>query len=193
VSGPPRRIRPFLDRLRRRGGGSTRAAVAGDHAFMVEIGIGLGSNIGDKAGNVLRAVAEMQASGEVRDLALSSLYRTAPWGNVEQDWFVNACAVARTALPPERLLALFQACEARMGRERIIHWGPRNIDIDLLYYDGIDRRDPDLTLPHPEMLNRAFVLVPLMELRPGLIIDGVPIADALAKLDATDIARLEQA
>jgi 2-amino-4-hydroxy-6-hydroxymethyldihydropteridine diphosphokinase len=158
---------------------------------MIEIGIGLGSNIGDKAENVRRAARELGASGDIRDLTLSSLYRTAPWGNVAQDWFVNACAVARTALAPERVLALFQACEARMGRERIVRWGPRTIDIDLLYYDAVVRDDPGLTLPHPEMLNRAFVLVPLLERRPALAIGATPIAEALGRLDAGDVVRLE--
>jgi 2-amino-4-hydroxy-6-hydroxymethyldihydropteridine diphosphokinase len=157
---------------------------------MAEVGFGLGSNIGAKAQNVRRAVRELASSGLVGGLTLSSLYRTAPWGNVDQDWFVNACAVGQTDASPHDLLALCLACEARMGRERLVRWGPRIIDIDLLYYGALTVDDPTLTLPHPEMLRRAFVLVPLRELRPQLTVSGKPIAEVLQSLDVNDIERL---
>ncbi len=157
---------------------------------VVEIGISLGRNIGDKAAMIRRAGRELEASGEIYDLVLSPLYRTAPWGNVDQDWFVNACAVARTALAPEPLLRLFQACELRLGRERVVHWGPRTIDIDLLYYDDLALDDPDLTVPHREMLNRAFVLVPLAELRPDRVVRGVRVADAAERIGRDGMERL---
>ncbi|MBV8567808.1 MAG: 2-amino-4-hydroxy-6-hydroxymethyldihydropteridine diphosphokinase [Methylobacteriaceae bacterium] len=160
---------------------------------MFEVGFGLGSNIGDKAANVRRAVREIEASRAVADLMLSSLYRTAPWGYTDQDWFINACAVGRTSLGPWDLLKLCLKCEARMGRERIIRWGPRNIDIDLLYYDDLKIEEPTLRLPHPQMINRAFVLVPLAELRPALVVDGVAITEAIARLDTSGIVRLDEA
>ena len=159
---------------------------------MIEVGFGLGSNIGDKAANVRRAAHELSASGAVADLTLSSLYRTAPWGYTDQDWFINACAVGRTSLEPRQLLELCLEGEARMGRQRIIHWGPRNIDIDLLYYDDLKLENPTLQLPHPQMLNRAFVLVPLAELRPALVIGGIPIAEAITRLDTSGILRLDE-
>jgi 2-amino-4-hydroxy-6-hydroxymethyldihydropteridine diphosphokinase len=158
---------------------------------MYEVGLSLGSNIGDKVANIRRAIDEIHASGAIAGLTLSSLYRTAPWGNVDQDWFVNACAIGRSAWAPAALLDMCLECERRMGRERIVHWGPRTIDIDLLYVDDLVVSTADLELPHPEMLNRAFVLVPLAELRPELAIGGVRILEALKRLDATDIVRME--
>jgi 2-amino-4-hydroxy-6-hydroxymethyldihydropteridine diphosphokinase len=157
---------------------------------MVEVGFSLGSNIGDKAANIRRAIGEIESSGAIRDIELSSLYRTAPWGNLDQDWFVNACAVGHTDWAPVELLRMCQECERRMGRQRIVHWGPRNIDVDLLYRGDVVLDTPELKLPHPEMLNRAFVLVPLAELRPQLAIGGVRIVDALGRLDASEIVRL---
>jgi len=157
---------------------------------MIEIGLGFGSNIGDKAGHILQAAREVQAGGPVRNFRLSSLYRSAPWGNVDQDWFVNACGIGETALSPQDLLHFVQGIEQRMGRQRIVHWGPRNIDIDVIYY-GAEKLDlPDLTIPHAEVLNRAFVLVPLLELKPELMLGPVAARDALAKLDSSDMVRI---
>ncbi len=154
---------------------------------MTEIGIGLGSNMGDKAQQILTAVHELKIAGHVFDLSLSSLYRTAPWGNLDQDWFVNACAVAKTDLSAEALLAEVQRIEIKMGRTRVVHWGPRSIDIDILFYGDTRVETPNLTVPHAELLNRAFVLVPLLELKPDLKLGGKPVREALARLDATDI------
>jgi len=157
---------------------------------MIEFGLGFGSNMGDKAGHIFRALQALEASKQVKNFRLSGLYRTAPWGNVDQDWFVNACGVGETALGAHELLALVQAIELKMGRERIIHWGPRNIDIDVLYY-GDTRVDlPDLTVPHVELLNRAFVLVPLLELRPNLELGGVQLSEAVKELDASEVIKL---
>lgn len=158
---------------------------------MVEVGFGLGSNIGDKAGNVRRAAQELSGSGLVRDLTLSSLYRTAPWGNVDQDWFVNACAVGQSDASAHDLLAFCLDCEQRMGRRRVVRWGPRLIDIDLLYCGSLVLHEPGLTLPHPEMLNRAFVLVPLLELRPDLTIAGQRVAEAAKSLATDEIEPIE--
>ena len=159
---------------------------------MIESGLGFGSNMGDKAGHILQAVAEIQAAGAVQNFRLSGLYRTAPWGNLDQDWFVNACGIGETALSPTQLLHFVQGIEQRMGRKRIIHWGPRTIDIDLLYYGSAKLDLPDLMIPHVEVLNRAFVLVPLLELKPDLVLGGVTASDALAKLDSSDMVRLSQ-
>ena len=158
---------------------------------MVEMGLGFGSNIGDKAGHIFQAVREIQAEGTIRNFRLSSLYRTAPWGNIDQDWFVNACGIGETDLSPQDLLALVQSIEQKMGRQRIVHWGPRNIDIDVLFY-GAEKLDlPELTIPHVQVLNRAFVLVPLLELKPDLSLGGILASDALARLDASDMVRLD--
>ena len=159
---------------------------------MTEIGLGFGSNIGVKADNIFQAVQEIGASGHVRNLRLSSLYRTAPWGNIEQDWFVNACAIAETDLSAPELLDLVQSVERKMGRQRIVHWGPRNIDIDVLFYGDARVDMPNLTIPHVELLNRAFVIVPLLELAPSLVIGGTPLREALQRLDAADVIKIDR-
>jgi 2-amino-4-hydroxy-6-hydroxymethyldihydropteridine diphosphokinase len=129
----------------------------------------------------------LESSGLVSGLRCSAMYRSAPWGDVDQDWFINACAVGRTQADPEALLRGCQEIEAEMGRERTRRWGPRNIDVDILFYDDGRINSSILKLPHPELLNRAFVLVPLLELRPDLEITGIRLSDALAKLDHGDI------
>ena len=139
----------------------------------VEVGIGLGSNMGDKPANIARAVALLGERGLIDRIEMSSLYRTPPWGVTEQDWFVNACLVGQTRLPPEALLAGLQQIERDMGRVRVLRWGPRLIDLDILYFDDIAAHSAALTLPHPEMHNRGFVMIPLAEIRPELMLAGV--------------------
>jgi 2-amino-4-hydroxy-6-hydroxymethyldihydropteridine diphosphokinase len=156
---------------------------------MVEVGFGFGSNIGDKIANVTAAIAALRGSGLVHRLKTSSMYRTAPWGDVEQDWFINACAIGLSPAAPQDLLACCQAIEARMGRQPTRRWGPRNIDVDILFYDELEIENPGLQLPHKELLNRAFVLVPLLEIRPDLEVLGIRLADALTRLAPTEIDR----
>jgi 2-amino-4-hydroxy-6-hydroxymethyldihydropteridine diphosphokinase len=150
------------------------------HSKPVEIGLGLGSNIGDKPANIARALDLLRAREAVEITAVSSIYRTAPWGYLEQDSFANACALARTRLSPAALLMEVKAVEAEMGREKTIRWGPRLIDIDILFYGDLPLAEPDLILPHKELFNRAFVLVPLTEIAPHLRIAGRSIAEAAA-------------
>ncbi len=148
----------------------------------VRIGLGLGSNIGDRPGNIKTALARLEAEGICEITALSSLYRTAPWGFVEQESFANACALAWTRLEPEALLAQIKRIETEMGRQETLRWGPRLIDIDILFYGDAALARPDLVLPHKELFNRAFVLVPLAEIAPDLRIAGRSIAEAAARL-----------
>jgi 2-amino-4-hydroxy-6-hydroxymethyldihydropteridine diphosphokinase len=156
----------------------------------VEVAFGLGSNLGDKPGNIARAIACLEAAGLVGELARSGLYRTAPWGPVEQDWYVNACAVGVTDLPPAELLTRIKALETALGRVETLRWGPRVIDIDILYYGDVVLETPRLKLPHPGLLNRAFVLVPLAELRPKRTIGGITIEQAAAAADASGVLRI---
>jgi len=156
----------------------------------VEIALGLGSNVGDKAGFIRQAASLLGTLGLIRDLSLSSLYRTAPWGHVEQDWFVNACAWGYTALRPADLLDRIKALEAEIGRTTTVRWGPRVIDIDILYYGDVELDTPRLILPHKEILNRAFVLVPLAEIRPGRCIGGIALDEAIARLGDQGVVRL---
>jgi 2-amino-4-hydroxy-6-hydroxymethyldihydropteridine diphosphokinase len=146
--------------------------------------LALGSNVGDKAASLRRALRAIAAEQGIELTAVSRLYRTAPWGKTDQDWFVNACALARTKLAPEALLERVKRLEVELGREPTERWGPRVIDIDLIAYDGITLKAERLTLPHPELFNRAFVLVPLAELAPDLVIAGVRVGDAAARLGA---------
>ncbi|MCT8972669.1 2-amino-4-hydroxy-6-hydroxymethyldihydropteridine diphosphokinase [Microbaculum marinisediminis] len=139
---------------------------------MTEVGFSLGSNIGDKTGRLIRALEALFAGPDLAFVACSSFYKTAPWGYADQDWFVNLCAVGETSLPPERLLALCKHVEQVVGRQDTFRWGPRVIDVDILYYGGDEISEPGLAIPHRELFNRGFVLVPLAEIRPGLVLSG---------------------
>ncbi len=156
----------------------------------VEVAFQFGSNVGEKADNIARAVRVMEAAGIADDLRVSPSYRTPPWGGVPQDWFVNTCAVGTTRLTAFELLRRVKAAEVTLGRIETVRWGPRVIDIDILYR-GDDLIDTEtLTLPHRDVLNRAFVLVPLADLVPDRLIHGIRVADAAARLDAAGIERL---
>jgi 2-amino-4-hydroxy-6-hydroxymethyldihydropteridine diphosphokinase len=156
----------------------------------VEVGIGLGANMGDKAANIARAVELLRQRGALDHVEMSSLYKTPPWGVTEQDWFVNACLAGRTTLAPLDLLARMQKIESDMGRVRVEHWGPRLIDLDMLYYGDVVMRTPELTLPHPEMHKRGFVMIPLAEIRPEFVVDGVSARELAAKFAGEGVERI---
>ncbi len=153
------------------------------------VGLGLGANLGDPAENLRRAVAALGEAGIAFE-ALSSLYVTPPWGVTDQPDFVNACALARTSLAPLDLLDLLKATERALGREETRRWGPRIIDIDLLFHGELTWRDDRLTLPHPGLLERVFVLVPLAEIAPDLRVGGARLAEAARRVDASGVRRL---
>ena len=157
----------------------------------VEVTLGLGGNIGDKAATVRAAAAALGREGVVRDLVLSSLYRTAPWGDEDQDWFVNACVAGVTDLPPLDLLGRIKAMEVDLGRTPTRRWGPRVVDIDILTYGDLELATAALTLPHREILNRPFVVVPLAEIRPHLPIRGSTPVAAASRLDCRGVVKLE--
>lgn len=159
---------------------------------MAEALIGLGGNVGDVRTTLDRAVAALCDGATVRLLAQSSDYATPPWGVEDQPAFVNRCIAVATALAPRALLDRALAVERTLGRERAgeRRWGPRTIDIDLLAYDDIALDEPGLTLPHPHLLARAFVLVPLAEIVPDRVVAGFRVRDALTRLDTGGIERL---
>jgi 2-amino-4-hydroxy-6-hydroxymethyldihydropteridine diphosphokinase len=159
---------------------------------MAEAFIALGGNIGDVRATFARAIACVCRDETVRLIARSSDYRTPPWGVTEQPAFINAAIAVATSLSPHDLLARTMECEHRLGldRARKEHWGPRNIDLDILAYDDVVLDDRDLTLPHPRLLERAFVLVPLAEIARDRAIAGIKVRDALAQVDASGIERL---
>ncbi len=159
---------------------------------MAEALLALGGNVGDARATIDRAIASFCDGDAVRLLARSSDYRTPPWGVTDQPPFINAVIAVVTALSPRLLLERAQATERAFGRNRAQerHWGPRPLDIDLLAYDDRVMREPDLTLPHPRLFERAFVLVPLAEIAPDRVIAGRKIREALALLDRSGIERL---
>lgn len=135
---------------------------------MAIVYVGLGSNIDDREGHLIDACRLLHLHPAIAVETVSSLYRSAPMGVTDQALFVNAVARLQTTLSPLSLLAVTQATERRVGRTPTYHWGPRVVDIDLLLYDNLQIHLPYLTIPHAEMQNRAFVLVPLRELAPDL-------------------------
>lgn len=158
---------------------------------MSQVGyLGLGSNVGDRRAQLEEAVARLPGHG-VEILASSSVYETEPVGLVlEQRDFYNACLRVRTGHDPERLLDACKGIERELGRpEGGVRHGPRPIDVDVLLLDDRDYCSPRLTLPHPEVRSRRFVLVPLVELDPGLALpDGTRLSEALAALgDGQDV------
>jgi 2-amino-4-hydroxy-6-hydroxymethyldihydropteridine diphosphokinase len=130
--------------------------------------VGVGSNLNDPRAQVLQAFTELDGLPNTRVVRKSSLYRSAPMGHAAQPDFVNAVAQVETGLPAERLLAELQAVEARHGRERSFPNAPRTLDLDLLLYGTARIASPALTVPHPRMHERAFVLKPLLEIAPQL-------------------------
>ncbi|TAL74674.1 MAG: 2-amino-4-hydroxy-6-hydroxymethyldihydropteridine diphosphokinase [Rhodanobacter sp.] len=147
--------------------------------------VALGSNLGDPRQQVLAAFEALAQLPQSRVTARSRLYRTPPWGVVDQPWFVNAAARLDTTLAPEALLDGLQAIERRAGRVRDVRYGPRTLDLDLLHVEGVCRADVRLTLPHPRIAERAFVLLPLAELAPELDVPGQGrVAELLAAADA---------
>ena len=134
--------------------------------------LSLGANLGNREETLREAVRRLAAADGVKMLAVSSLYETEPWGKKDQPSFLNIAVSLQTTLTPEELLALAQAVETELGRVRHERWGPRTVDVDILHIEGVERKTPTLTLPHPFMTERAFVLVPLAEIAPDLVVMG---------------------
>ena len=161
---------------------------------MAEVLVAFGGNVGDVRATLQRAIAMFCDGRQVRLLARSSDYRTPPWGVEDQPPFINAVIAVATDLSAGELLARAHATERAFGRERAQErrWGPRPLDIDLIAYDDIALSTPDLTLPHPRLFERAFVLVPLAEIAPDRMIAGIRVKDALTKVDRTGIEKLAE-
>jgi 2-amino-4-hydroxy-6-hydroxymethyldihydropteridine diphosphokinase len=154
--------------------------------------LALGGNVGDSRAILDRAVTVFCDGSNVRLLARSADYRTAPWGLTDQPPFVNLCIAVETKLDPQQLLARAHEVERALGRDRAREqrWGPRTADIDIIAYDEVSLSDGDLILPHPRLFERAFVLVPLAEIAPDLVIGGTRIKDAAARLGHESIDKL---
>ncbi len=131
--------------------------------------IGIGSNLGTPDKNCEEAIERISTNGGIKIVSKSLLYKTAPVGHIKQDWFVNSVIKVDTQLSPKELLLALLSIESKMGRVRKEKWGPRMIDLDLLFYDNLILNQQGITLPHPEIQKRKFVLVPLNEIEENLI------------------------
>ncbi len=134
---------------------------------MAKVYLGLGSNVGNRARNIYSALRRLQH--EIHLDQISSLYQTQPVGYSDQPWFLNLVCTAETHLSPEDLLVLAKRIEREMGRKKGIRFGPRIIDIDILFYEDLIMDVPQLEIPHPRLAERGFVLIPLNEVAPGLL------------------------
>ncbi len=159
---------------------------------MSEALLALGGNVGNSRAILDRAVKLLCDGTDVRLMARSSDYMTPPWGFKYQPPFINLCIVVETTLPPRDLLERAQDVELRLGRDRAHEKknGPRTADIDILAYDDLTLDEPNLTLPHPRLFERAFVLVPLAEIAGDRVVAGRRIGDAAKAVDAAGIERL---
>ena len=130
--------------------------------------VALGSNLGDKEGNLRHALVLLKEHG-VEVMKVSTFICTEPYGVTDQPQFLNGVCEVRTSLEPLELLHTLLEIEQEMGRVRVRHWGERNIDLDLLLYEDVVMNTPELILPHPDMQNRDFVLLPLAEIAPEIV------------------------
>ncbi len=145
--------------------------------------VGLGSNLGDRRATIEQAVELLGADAGVRVVAISSLRQTEPWGPVAQPPYLNGAVALDTTLTPRALLDLLLRTEERLGRVRGERWGPRTVDLDLLLYDDAVVDEPGLAVPHPRLHERLFVLEPLAELDPALVVPGQgSVAELLAAM-----------
>ena len=151
--------------------------------------LSLGGNIGDPATAMGEALRILDADSRTDVVAVSSLYRTPPWGKLDQPDFLNAAAELVTSYEPREFLELCLDAERRLKRERRERWGPRLIDIDILLFGDRNIAEVGLEIPHPRMRERAFVLVPLAEIAPDLEIQGVPVAELLDGVEREGIER----
>ena len=156
-----------------------------DRAFL-----GLGGNLGDPAAAMAAALRILDADAGTRVVAVSSLYRTPPWGKTDQPDFLNVAAEIRTRHGPRALLALCLDAERALKRERRERWGPRIVDIDILAFGNRLIREPGLEIPHPRIFERAFVIVPLAEIAPDLKILGLAVSEQLEAIDKAGIVKL---
>lgn len=152
--------------------------------------LSLGSNLGDRRAHLEEALWRLEEGG-VRVVRRSSWYETEPVGYTDQPAFLNLVVEVRTSLTPRALLRRTQEVELALGRVRTVRWGPRTADVDLLLYGRRVILEPDLVVPHPRLRERAFVLVPLYELDPDLVLpDGTPVASLLPSVADQRVVRL---
>ena len=154
--------------------------------------IGLGSNIEGPRDQVIQAISELAELPSSTLLKTSSLYQSAPLGPQDQPDFINAVAELETSLSVQKLLSYLQEIESNHHRSREIHWGPRTLDLDILLYDAIEIDNADLKIPHPEIRNRNFVLIPLYEIAAELTIVGMgKLAELVRQIDQSGLDKIQ--
>jgi len=167
---------------------------AGSRTVPERVFISIGSNVGDGAANCRRAVRELEGSEDVDVVRVSSLYRTEPWGRTGQREFVNCAVEVATRLTPTGLLEFLKGMERAMGRTPAERWGPRVIDLDIVFYGTSVVSEAGLTIPHPHAHRRAFVLAPLAEIAPEFIhpVLGKSASELLEDLGPAGVERIER-
>lgn len=160
------------------------------NAEAFEVFLGLGGNIGSPIQAMSDALSALEARQDTEILAVSSVYQTPPWGPIAQDDFLNAVAHCKTHLAPQDLLDACLQTEETLKRVRRVRWGPRTIDIDVLIYGDAIIDTETLTVPHPRMLERAFVMVPFAEIAPQHILNEKSALEWSKALDQSDIVKL---
>ena len=155
--------------------------------------LGLGGNIGDPRSEMVSALRRLDMNSKIDVVAVSPLYLTPPWGKTDQPPFLNAAARIETSLSPRSLLSAILDVERELGRERSERWGPRTIDIDILVFGTVDIDEPRLHIPHPRLTERAFALVPLIDVMPEAMIEGRSPTDWLSHVDSASITRIADA
>lgn len=160
---------------------------------MIHVYIGLGSNLDNPMAQLDRAIDTLQKHDDVKNLRVSSIYGSKPVGPQDQPDYVNAVASFQTDLSPLALLDLLQSIEEEQRRVRERHWGPRTLDLDLLLYGQETIQLPRLTVPHPYMLERGFVIKPLSDLAPDtLLSNGNTVIEQLQQLDTSDLVIIKE-
>jgi 2-amino-4-hydroxy-6-hydroxymethyldihydropteridine diphosphokinase len=154
--------------------------------------LGIGGNVGDVRSNMRAALKLLGENENVRIMLVSSIYRTPPWGKKDQPAFLNICVEISTCLKPEKLLDLCHVVERVLKRERVVKWGPRTIDIDILFLGEVSCELTNLIIPHPRILARAFVLVPLAEIAPKRMLEGKTIDHWHSACDDSGISKIAE-
>ncbi|RBP37041.1 2-amino-4-hydroxy-6-hydroxymethyldihydropteridine diphosphokinase [Garciella nitratireducens] len=157
---------------------------------MSRVFLGLGSNLGNKKQNLQQALEFLKNHPKIEIIKISSYYETKPIGYQNQDWFINMVVMIDTTLNPYALLEVCNTIEKKLKRKRVIRWGPRTIDVDILLYQGYLSHNEKLTIPHPRMTQRAFVMIPLYEIAPNIKINNQPIQEIIKTLEIDGIKKI---
>lgn len=159
---------------------------------MTKAWLGLGGNLGDVREAMARSLVWINGQDHLSVVRVSPIYKTPPWGVEDQPWFLNCCVQVDTTLTPEALLDICQEAERRGKRKRIIRWGPRTIDVDILMMEGVAQLEQRLTIPHPRIEERAFVLVPLADITAKEMLKGKTISQLAKAINKDGLECVEE-